>query len=164
VSSGAVIRPLGDHDLEAVAAIYAHYVEHTSITFDLEAPSAGEWGRRLAGRQDLPWLACEADGEVVGFAYGGRFRPKEAYRPTVETTIYLRDGHARRGLGRRLCTELLAQLTAGGFHSAVAGITLPNDPSVALHEALGYERVGLFSEVGHKFGRWHDVGFWMTRL
>jgi len=164
VSSTPVVRPLVDGDLGALAAIYAHYVEHTSITFDLEAPTPQEWARRAAGDRELPWLALEDEGEVVGFAWAGRFRTKLAYRPTVETSVYLRHDCGRRGLGTLLYTELLRRLTDAGFHSAVAGITLPNDPSIALHERLGFTRVGLFPEVGHKLGAWHDVGFWMRRL
>jgi phosphinothricin acetyltransferase len=164
VTVAPTIRPLAPADTEPVAEIYAHYVEHTAITFDLETPSAADWAARLAAAHRLPWLGCEDDGRLVGFAYAGRFRPKRAYEPTVETTIYLHHEAGGRGLGRLLYGALLDQVGAGGFHTAVAGVTLPNPASVALHERLGFTPVGVFSEVGHKLGRWHDVGFWLRRF
>jgi L-amino acid N-acyltransferase YncA len=139
-------------------------VQHTAITFDLEAPSAADWAGRLAAAHGLPWVGCEDDGRLVGFAYAGRFRPKRAYEPTVETTIYLHHEAGGRGLGRLLYGALLDRVGAGGFHTAVAGVTLPNPASVALHERLGFTPVGVFGEVGHKLGRWHDVGFWLRRF
>jgi L-amino acid N-acyltransferase YncA len=164
VTGGPTIRPLAPADTEPVAEIYVHYVQHTAITFDLEAPSAADWAGRLAAADGLPWLGCEDGGRLVGFAYAGRFRPKRAYEPTVETTIYLHHEAGGRGLGRLLYGALLDRVAAGGFHTAVAGVTLPNPASVALHERLGFTPVGVFSEVGHKLGRWHDVGFWLRRF
>ena len=159
-----MIREATAGDAEAIATIYAHYVEHTAITFDLEPLPASVWAERIAARADYPWLATEDGGELAGFAYGGAFRGKPAYRPTVETTIYLRDGAAGRGLGTALLGELLDRCEALGHHSAVAGITLPNDASVALHEKLGFAHVGTFAEVGRKFDRWHDVAFYLKRF
>lgn len=159
-----MIREADVRDAAAIAEIYAHYARSTAITFDLEPLPAGVWHERIAERGDYPWLAADEEGEVVGFAYGGPFRPKPAYRPTVETTIYLRDGAGGRGIGTALYGELLRRCAALGHHSATAGITLPNDASVALHRRLGFEHVGTFTEVGRKFGGWHDVAFFMARL
>lgn len=159
------IRAAAPADAEAIARIYAHYVEHTSVTFDLQAPSAEGWRDRMAAAADgHAWLVAEEDDGLAGFAYAGSFRPRDAYRPTVETTIYLAPSAGGRGLGGALYGALLERCQDAGFHTAVAGVTLPNAASVALHERLGYERVGLFTEVGLKFGRWHDVAFYLRRL
>ena len=136
------------------------------MTFDLEPVPVDAWRGRLASARDdgRPWFVAEDGGEVIGYATGSRFRPKAAYRPTVETTIYLAPGRDGRGTGRALYGTLLDACVAAGFHRAVAGVTLPNPASVALHERLGFTPVGVFSEVGHKHGAWHDVGWWQRRL
>lgn len=159
------LRAARAEDLDAIAAIYAHYVENTYITFELESPSAEEmrvrWDAgRAAGR---PWLVAESGDEVLAYAYAGEWNRRPAYASTVETTIYVRVDAVGRGIGRVLYEQLLAE-AAGSFHLAVAGIALPNDASVALHEKLGFERVGVFEEVGHKLGAWRDVGWWQRRL
>ena len=159
-------REAGEADLGAIAAIHAHYVAETAATFDEEPLPVEGWLEkwRTAQNADQPWWVSEEAGEVVGFAYCGSFRPKAAYRPTVETTIYLDSGAVGRGLGRSLYSDLLAEAARRGFHLAVAGITLPNAASVRLHEGLGFSAVGVFSEVGHKQGEWWDVGWWQRRL
>lgn len=161
-----MIRPARESDLEAIAAIYAHYVEHTAITFDLERPTTGDWRAKwAAGRQaGHPWLVTEPDGELAGYATTGPFRPKHAYRPTVETTIYLAPAAVGCGLGRPLYAALLRAAGEASFHRAIAGVTLPNPTSVALHEALGFTPVGVMEQVGHKLGAWHDVGWWQRPL
>jgi L-amino acid N-acyltransferase YncA len=164
--SDAEIRPASEHDLAAVAAMYAHYVEHTVITFDLEAPSLEAWRERhrAAAAAGRPWLVADSGGALAGYATASAFRPKAAYGGTVETTIYLAAGAEGSGLGRRLYGALLDAATAAGFHLAVAGATLPNPASVALHERLGFEPVGTFREVGFKFGSWRDVAWWQRIL
>ena len=164
MSGGPAIRDVAATDAEAIAEIYAHYVSHTATTFDLEAPSATTWAERIAAADGRPWLVCELGGTLEGYAYAGRFRPKEAYGHTTETTIYLRAGSEGRGLGRLLLGALLDRVRADGYHRVIAGVTLPNDASVALHESLGFEPIGVFDEVGRKFDAWHDVGFWVLRL
>jgi phosphinothricin acetyltransferase len=153
-------------DLAAIAAIYAPYVQNTVITFDLEPPSAAAWRAKwdAAQAEGYPWFVAESDaGELLGYALTSRFAAKPAYRSTVETTIYLRENAQGRGVGRPLY-ELALREAARSFHLAVAGITLPNDASVALHERLGFTRVGVFEEVGHKLGEWRDVSWWQLRL
>ena len=152
-------------DLAAIAAIYAHYVENTVITFDLEPPSADAWQANWDAAQSggYPWFVAESDGELLGFASASEFKARRAYRSTVETTIYLREDARGRGIGRSLY-ELALREAARSFHLAVAAITLPNEASVALHERLGFTRVGVFEEVGHKFGEFRDVGWWQLRL
>jgi len=157
-----VIRAATERDVHAIARIYAHYVRETPITFDLEPPAEAVWRERIASR--YPWFVIEADGEVAGWASGGPFRPKAAYEHTLETSIYLDPTHWGRGLGRPLYGALLAEATARGFHVAIAGVTVPNDRSVALHERLGFTRAGTFAEVGRKFEAWHDVAFFRRAL
>ena len=159
------LRAAGVADLAAIAAIYAHYVENTVITFDLEPPSADAWQAKWDDAQSggYPWFVADSDGELLGYASASEFKARRAYRSTVETTIYLREDARGRGIGRSLY-ELALREAARSFHLAVAGITLPNEASVALHERLGFTRVGVFEEVGHKFGEFRDVGWWQLRL
>ncbi len=161
-----MIRATEHGDLAVIAEIYDHYVLRTSATFDLEAPPVAEWQRRWRSALSLgqPWMVTEEDGVVAGFASLSSFRPKAAYRSTVETTIYLADDHVGHGLGRPLYEATLREAAARGFHLAVAGITLPNRRSVLLHEALGFVSVGVFEEVGYKHDAWRDVGWWQLSL
>jgi phosphinothricin acetyltransferase len=160
------LRAASVDDLAAIAAIYAPYVENTVITFDLEPPSAAAWRAKWDAAQagGYPWFVAEAEGgELLGYVSTSKFAAKPAYRSTIEMTIYLRDDACGRGIGRQLY-ELALREAARSFHLAVAGITLPNEASVALHERLGFTRVGVFEEVGHKLGQWRDVGWWQLRL
>ena len=140
-------------------AIHAHYAAQSVATFDLEPLGVEAWRSKLddAVTAGHPWLVLDEDGEVAGYAISGTFRPKAAYRTTVETTVYLHPGAVGRGAALRLYEALLAEAAERDFHRAVAGVTLPNEASVRLHEALGFKAVGVFTEVGHKFGEWHDV-------
>lgn len=110
------------------------------------------------------WLVAERDGKVVGYAYGGPHRDRAAYNWTAEVSAYVDRGAQRAGLGRSLYTELFDRLRAKGFRLLVAGITLPNDASVGIHEALGFERVGVYKNIGFKNGQWWDVGWWQLDL
>jgi phosphinothricin acetyltransferase len=110
------------------------------------------------------WLVAERDGKVVGYAYGGRHRDRAAYDRTTEVSAYVDRSAQRTGLGRRLYEELFERLRAKGFRLLVAGITLPNDASVGIHEALGFEPVGVYKNVGFKNGEWWDVGWWQLDL
>lgn len=159
-------REASEADLDAIAAIHARYVAETVVTFDEQPLPVQGWKEkwRSARDADQPWYVTEQGGEVVGFAYSGSFRPKAAYRPTVETTIYLDREAVGQGLGRALYSDMLAEAGRRGFHLAVAGVTLPNEASVRLHEGLGFSKVGEFTEVGHKFGQWWDVGWFQRRL
>ena len=161
-----MIRLAADADADALARIYNHYVAETVVTFEEQPVAPDEMARRAAEvlEAGLPWLvADEADG-VVGFAYASKWKGRCAYRFAVETTVYLAPEAVGRGLGTALYVELLERVRALGMHTAIGGIALPNDASVALHEKLGMERVALFREVGFKLGRWIDVGYWQKAL
>jgi len=152
-------------DAKAVAEIYAPYVTETVISFEEEPPSTAEMARRIAETLPThPFLVFEADGRVLGFAYAGRHNVRAAYRWSASVTVYVAAGAHRRGIGRTLYSDLFATLRRQGFHSLFAGITLPNEKSVGLHEAMGFVHLGAYREVGFKFGRWHDVGYWRLGL
>ena len=159
------VRIATEADADAIAAIYAHYVLETPISFEETPPTSGEIARRLCSTlETYPFLVFAERGQVLGYAYGSAHRTKPAYRWSVETTVYVaRDAH-RRGIGRKLYADLLDQLARQGFHSAFAGIVPPNEKSVGLHEALGFSYLGTFREIGFKHGKWHDLGWWRRAL
>jgi len=159
-----LVRDATPDDAAACAAIYAPYVTDTAISFEAEPPDADEMARRIATAQERhAWLVLEADGRVRAYAYGATFRTREAYRYSAEVSVYVERGYERAGAGRKLYEALLQRLTDLGFRTAIAGMTLPNDASVGLHAALGFEPVGTYRDIGHKFGAWHDVA-WMQLL
>ncbi len=158
-----MIRDASDTDAVACAAVYRTYVTDTAITFETDPPEPAEMARRIADAQRThAWLVAEQDGRVVGYAYGGPYKARAAYRWSCEVSVYLEVGLRRAGLGRSLYEELFARLTARGFRTAVAGMTLPNDASAGLHRAMGFEPVGIHRRIGWKGGAWHDVA-WVQR-
>lgn len=153
-------------DAADIARIYNHYVHNTVITFEEEPVSAQAMAARIVEVQkaSLPWLVTELDGELAGYTYANKWKVRSAYRYSVETTIYLQQGCEGQGIGKRLYSELLSRLRAGGIHVAIGGAALPNEASAALHEKLGFERVATFRQVGFKHGRWVDVAYWQLIL
>lgn len=148
-------------DAGAVAAIYAPYVSETPISFEEAPPSRAEMASRIAAVLPThPFLVFEDDAEILGFAYAGVHLPRAAYRWSANVSVYTALDAHRRGIGRALYTALFDLLRRQGFHALFAGITLPNEASVGLHEAMGFEHLGTYREVGFKLGRWHDVGYW----
>lgn len=161
----AEIRLARSDDAAAIAAIYAPYVLDTAISFEEEPPTPSQMAERIVATQEIcPFIVLEEQGDVLGYAYAGPHRARAAYRWSVDVTVYVAARAHRRGVGRALYGDLLERLTRQGFHAAFAGIALPNDKSVGLHEALGFEHLGTYREVGFKFGRWHDVGWWRRSL
>lgn len=158
------IRIARPDDAPAIAAIYAPYVLETAISFEETSPGEAEMaGRIAAAAPGYPFLVFD-DGTVLGYAYAGAHRVRAAYRWSVDVTVYVRRDAHGRGIGRALYGALLAALKRQGFHAAFGGIALPNDKSVALHEAMGFRHIGTYAEVGFKFGRWWDVGWWRLPL
>jgi phosphinothricin acetyltransferase len=164
--STLLIRPAETADAAAICEIYNHYIEHTVVTFEEVLLTAGDIDKRL---QDinaigLPWLVAEVQGVVIGYAYAGKFRDRSAYRYTAEVTVYLAPAGTGQGAGTRLYNALFEALRERSIHIVIGGITLPNVASVALHEKMGMEKVAHLEEVGCKFGKWLDVGYWQATL
>jgi phosphinothricin acetyltransferase len=160
-----LIRPATFDDAPAIAAIYAPYVEETTVSFEETAPAADDIAGRIAKAQSRwQWLVADDAGIIAGYAYGSQHRERAAYRWSTEVSAYVAPGHHRRGIGRALYNVLLPELAERGFCSAFAGITLPNDASVGLHAAAGFTPVGVFRAIGWKFGQWHDVAWYQRRL
>jgi L-amino acid N-acyltransferase YncA len=158
-----IVRDATTADAAACAAVYAPYVRETTVSFELEPPTAAEMAERIATAQARhAWLVLEQDGQVIGYAYANRFSARAAYRWSVEVSIYLDRERRRAGGGRQLYQALLDRLTERGFRRALAGMSLPNEASVAFHRALGFTSVGVYERVGWKHGAWRDVA-WMQR-
>jgi L-amino acid N-acyltransferase YncA len=161
----ARIRMAEAGDAEAIAAIYRPAVESSAISFETVVPDRDEIARRLADTLvSHPWLVCELGGRVAGYAYASKHRVRAAYQWSVDTSVYVDEAFRRSGVGRGLYQSLFAILAAQGFFNAFAGIALPNPASVALHEAVGFEPLGVYRCVGFKLGAWHDVGWWQLAL
>jgi L-amino acid N-acyltransferase YncA len=156
-----VIRPATPDDADACAAIYAPYVTETAISFETEPPTSAEMAERIAAA--IAWFVLCDDGRVTGYAYAGRFHPRAAYRWACEVSVYLEPNRRGRGAGRALYDVLLGHVAERGYRSAIAGMTLPNPASEALHRALGFEPVGTYRSIGYKAGAWHDV-HWTQKL
>jgi len=161
----SIIRLATKKDAAQVQAIYSPVVSQTTASFELEPPSVAEMRKRISTTLlAYPWLVCERKGEVLGYVYARPFRTRPAYQWSVETSVYVHPELRRSGIGRALYTSLLKCLALQGYYNAYAGITLPNQPSVGLHEALGFRSVGVYREAGFKMGAWHDVGWWQIGL
>jgi L-amino acid N-acyltransferase YncA len=158
-----MIRACVSTDAAAIAEVYNHYVRETVVTFEEVPVSVDEMARRIVeiGAR-FPWLVWEDAGAVVGYAYASAWKSRSAYRFSVESTIYLAAGHHGGGIGTKLYGALLAELKTRNFHTVIGGIALPNPASVALHEKLGFVKIAQFAEVGRKFDRWVDVGYWQV--
>ena len=160
-----LVRDASLEDATAIQAIYAPVVTGTVISFEETPPTVQEMAGRIADySRNYPYLVAEADGRVLGYAYGSRHRDRAAYRSSVDVAVYVDEAARGRRVGRSLYDALLPRLAAAGAHAAFAGITLPNAASVRLHESLGSTPVGVYRGVGYEHGRWHDVGWWQLTL
>jgi len=160
------IRAAVPGDGAAICAIYNHYVSNTAISFEEEPVSPSEMEQRIAdvASSKLPWLAMLDGDRLIGYAYATKWRARAAYRFAVESSVYFDPEYAGQGRGRELVEALLAELRQRDLHLVIGGIAQPNEASVRLHERLGFQKVAHFSEVGLKFGRWVDVGYWQLKL
>ena len=154
-----------ERDATAIAGIYAPNVTDGIASFETEAPDAAEMRQRIeTTTRDFPWLVTARDGELAGYAYASRHHARAAYRWAADVAVYVHPGHHRQGVGRELYGALLPLLVRQRLEIACAGVSLPNDASVGLHESFGFEPVGIYRAVGFKLGAWYDVGWWQLRL
>jgi phosphinothricin acetyltransferase len=154
-----------ERDAAACAAIYAPYVADSPTSFEDAPPTPAEFRARIAETSRThPWIVLQGDDQVIGYAYASPHHPRAAYRWAASVAVYIDAGHHRRGAGRALYDALLDLLRRQRLWVAVAGITLPNDASVGLHRAVGFEQVGVYRDIGWKAGAWRDVSWWQLRL
>jgi phosphinothricin acetyltransferase len=159
------IRPATVEDSAQIAAIYAPFVEHSHVSFEENAPDAAEMRERIASyTEKYPWLVAEERGQILGYAYACAHRSRAAYRWSVDSAIYVRESAQGRGVGKALYSELFRILKLQGFRSVYAGVSLPNDASIALHRSLGFAEVGIYRRVGYKDGAWRDTLWWQLQL
>jgi phosphinothricin acetyltransferase len=160
-----MIRPVNAGDARAITEIYNYYIEHTVITFEEVPVSPGEMEKRIRNiTAEYPWFVWDEAGTVLGYAYIHEWKERSAFRFSAEDSVYLKTGQDRRGLGGKLMAALLDGVKKTAIHGIVAGITLPNERSIALHEKWGFNRIACFKEIGYKFDRWLDVGYWELLL
>ena len=160
-----LIRLATAHDASPILGIYAPYIENTSYTFETDVPDLESFTERInLYLQNWPWLVCEINGMVGGYAYAARHRERIAYQWSVESSIYVHDDYQRAGIATALYTSLIEILKFQGFRNVYAVINLPNEKSVAFHEKMGFEYFGTFKKVGYKLGRWKDVGWWQLQV
>lgn len=162
---GVCIRVATEDDAPGMLEIYGPVVRETAISFETRPPSTGEFcGRIRASLEQRLWLVCEINGVIAGYAYATQFNPREAYIWSAEVSVYVHPEYHRRGIGRALYTSLFRCVALQGYCTAVARITLPNPASVALHESMGFQAVGVNRGIGYKHGQWHDVGIWQREI
>jgi len=160
-----LVRGATEGDAEACARIYAPYVTDTVVTFETVPPSAAQMQERISTAvRSHAWVVLEDDGRVVGYAYAAPYKVRQAYRWSCEVSVYLELGRRRSGGGRALYEALFQRLADRGYRTAIAGMALPNEASVALHSAMGFEPVGTLRRIGWKHGAWHDVAWAQRRL
>ena len=156
-----MIRAAAQKDAQAICGIYNHYVKNTVISFEEQPVSIHEMEERIRETTaNFPWLVWEEAGEILGYAYVNKYRDRSAYRYSAEISIYLKNGQEGKGLGTFLMERLIDETRNSGIHALIAGITLPNKRSVAIHEKFDFEKIAHFREVGFKLNKWLDVGYW----
>ncbi len=156
-----MIREVNEKDAVQISNIYNHYIKNSVITFEETETDETEIRRRInAVTKNFPWLVYEEDSKVIGYAYADRWKERSSYRFSVENTVYINKNHFGKGTGKKLLQELIFKLKQNGIHSILAGIALPNEASIILHEKSGFIKCGILKEVGFKFGKWVDVGYW----
>jgi L-amino acid N-acyltransferase YncA len=156
-----MIRLVKISDSQQIAEIYNFYVLNTHVTFEEDAVSPEEMASRIEEvMEKYPWLVYEENGEVIGYSYAGPWKSRCAYKFSVETAVYVKNGHVGKKIGSLLYEELLKKLSTSNIHGVIGGVALPNDACISLHKKLGFEKVAQFKEVGYKFEKWIDVTYW----
>ena len=160
-----MIRIATSADSKSILDIYAPYIRDTSLTFETEVPTYDDFAVRIQTYLDnWPWLVCELDGKIAGYAYASRYRERTAYQWSVECSVYIHDDYLRSGIASELYTALFAFLKYQGYNNVYAVINLPNDRSVAFHEKLGFTYFATYENVGYKLGKWKNVGWWQKKI
>lgn len=156
-----MIREVKLSDAKDICDIYNYYINHTIVTFEENEVTLSEMEDRIKGiTYSLPYLVYEEDGVVIAYAYASKWKGRCAYKFSVESTVYLKNGLQGRGIGSKIYKELIGELKKKKLHAVIGGIAIPNPESIALHEKLGFKEIGYFKEVGFKGGKWLDVGYW----
>lgn len=159
------VRLIESQDTIHILKIYAHYILNTTITFETEVPSLNSFNERIKRIiLNYPWIICEYEGEILGYAYACKHRERSAYQWSVDVSVYLKPEYTGRGIGKTLYSSLINILKYQGFINAYAGIALPNLSSVGIHEKFGFSHIALYKNVGYKFQKWIDVGWWWLPL
>lgn len=159
------IRLAKEKDAAGILDIYSPYILKTSLTFETEVPELIAFEERINSYlKNWPWLVCDVDGKIAGYAYGTRYRERTAYQWCVEVSVYIHDDFKRAGVAKALYTTLIEILKRQGFRNAYAVINLPNDHSVSFHESCGFAYFASFERVGYKLGKWKNVGWWQLQL
>jgi phosphinothricin acetyltransferase len=160
-----LIRFAENTDVPFICDIYNYYIKNTIVTFEEEEVDEKEISERIKDiTQKYPWIVYEENGIVVGYAYAAKWKDRNSYRFSAESTVYIHRAHLGKGIGRELMNRLIEEITVRGIHNLIAGIALPNNASVALTKKMGFVKCGLFREVGFKFGQWIDVEYWEKKL
>lgn len=160
-----MLRAVTITDAKQIKDIYNYYIEFTDITFEEEKLTTCDMEKRITDVTALyPWIVYEENGEVVGYAYATRWKGRKAYDFSVESSVYIKHSTGGRGVGTKLYEELIKELKTLKVHAVIGGVALPNEPSTRLHEKLGFNKVAQFPEVGYKFGKWIDVGYWQLNI
>ncbi len=160
-----MIRDINKSDVHYICDIYNYYIKNSIVTFEEDGVDENEILRRIQEvTVKYPWIVFEENKEVIGYAYVTKWKDRNSYRYSAESTVYIHRDHFGKGIGSKLMIKLIDESTKKGIHKLIAGIALPNAASIALHEKMGFEKCGLFKEVGFKFGKWIDVGYWVKTV
>ena len=155
------IRPANENDAKGILDIYAPYISDTSYTFESEVPSVSEFAARITSYLERwPWLVCEAEGKIAGYAYASRYRERIGYQWSIECSVYVHDDYLGKGVGFALYKPLFEILKEQGYRNVYAVINLPNERSVRFHEKFGFSYLTTYKNVGYKLGKWKNVGWW----
>lgn len=160
-----IIRNGTLEDTAELLDIYNYYVKHTSFTFDVKEPTFEEYRKKISDISNVyPWIVCELDNKIVGFAYASAHKPRCAYDWSADATIYLKSDVQSKGIGAKLYEVLFDQLKKQNIYNVYAGITVPNEKSIALHKKFGFEKIAVYKNVGFKLGKWSDVAWYHLQL
>ncbi|MDA7778105.1 GNAT family N-acetyltransferase [Flavobacteriaceae bacterium] len=159
-----MIRKATIEDAATIASIYNYFILNSTVTFEETVVDEKIIVDRMNTNEKLNWWVYEKENQILGYAYATYWKPRTAYRFTLETSVYVSSNHHNKGIGKQIYTKLILELKALGFHTLLAGISLPNKVSIRFHENLGFRKVGQLEKVGFKFNRWIDVGYWELNL